>query len=70
MKPTGRLENWKWDSSYNVLWGQIYDDTQGRFPDGTHIHTSSIKLSPENILAENHIIKTKNSFYLLGKPKD
>ncbi len=39
---TARLENWM-TSGYGGLYGEVYDDTQGRFPDGEKIFTSTIK---------------------------
>lgn len=67
MKHTGRLEGWYKDPHFNIIWGRIYGDIYGRFPDGTRIHTSS--LSPtKQVLEEGLTITTLNSFYKLGKP--
>jgi len=62
----GTLEDWLYDKNIGVVWGYIYGDTKGRFPDGTHIHTSSIK--PTGKLVEGFVVTTRNSSYKLGKP--
>lgn len=66
---TGRLEGWVVDQTYPVVWGRIFGDTKGRFPDGTFIHTSVVTALYEGAtLVEGQIIETLNSAYLLGKP--
>ena len=60
-KKTARIENWFVLNQY--LFGNVYDDDQGRFKDGEFIQTSPI-LNITRISAE-----TKNSLYMLGKPK-
>lgn len=65
---TGRLENWSKDSSFNILWGNIYDDQMERWEDGQIIHTSDIKGLQKLDLKEGDIVQTLNSRYLLGKP--
>lgn len=62
---TGRLENWHWDMYFKIIWGNIYDDINKRFVDGTWIHTSDIEGQKE--CKEGDIVKTRNSSYLLGK---
>jgi hypothetical protein len=44
-----------------LIWGDIYNDTKGRFADGTHIHTSPIK----SVDFEEKVVHTKNSTYNL-----
>lgn len=71
----GRLENWFiafWGDGTKdlVVWGDIYDDKRKRFKDGLHIHTSYlIEINESNMkdVKEGDVIKTKNSYYLLGK---
>lgn len=58
------LKNWEiqkyWDGSM-VIRGDIYNDSRGRFKDGTPIRTSKLKyVDFEKLLA-----KTKNSLYNL-----
>ena len=66
---TARLESWYIDSRQfgdeMILWGFIYDDIEGRFGDGSAIHTSGIKRC---VPATGDIVVTHNSSYLLGKP--
>ena len=67
-KVTGRLENWhvgmyEYDGEV-MIWGDVYDDVNGRFMDGTYIHTSGIKPQEFN---EGDVVTTRNSTYLLGK---
>ena len=67
-KVTGRLENWRESGVYkgeSILFGNIYDDAECRFQDGTYIHTSGIQ--PQD-LEEGKVVTTRNSTYLLGKP--
>lgn len=63
-KPTARLENWSYDASLNVFWGNIYDDVRERWWDGAYIHTSHC---PEPDAKEGDVVVTLNSTYLLGK---
>ena len=66
---TGRLEQWSGiGAEGSVLYGQIYNDSKGRFHDGTHIRTSSLSENYE--LWEGLVVKTKNSSYLLGRQAD
>ena len=48
-----------------VIWGQIYKDKKGRFPDGHLVHTSRIV----EVVATptDTFIKTLNSVYKLEK---
>lgn len=67
---TGRLENWTVVSVSSidfVIYGDMYDDNNNRFKDGTAVRTSSIKQRP---VSEGDIVETKNSTYLLGKPRE
>lgn len=58
------LKNWTvvtwWDGSV-VIRGEIYNDTKGRFKDGTYIHTSRVLF----IDFENRVARTLNSIYHL-----
>ena len=65
---TGRLENWhrqQIDEEYFIIWGNLYEDSHGRWPEGTNIHTSAIE---ERDVKEGDIVQTRNSIYKLGKP--
>ena len=55
---TGTINDWV--KSGQVIYGKIYGDTRGRFPDGTQIRTSKI----DSI--EGDIVYTQNSVYKLG----
>ena len=70
---TGTIEKWFFmftgtDGSYNIT-GNIYNDSDHRFGDGTSIITSSINARdyPKESLKEGMIICTRNSTYLLGE---
>lgn len=66
---TGRLEKWVVDQVHPIVWGRIFGDTRGRFPDGLWIHTSVVPALAEGAsLSEGQVIKTLNSTYLLGVP--
>ena len=66
---TGRLEQWSGiGSAGSVLYGQIYNDSKGRFDDGTFVRTSFLSENYE--LGEGLVVKTKNSAYLLGRQAD
>lgn len=70
MKITGTLEHWWHEPAlFNVIWGHVHNDIEGRFVDGTLIHTSSLKHSSKQVHKEGDIINTQNSTYLLGKPR-
>ena len=67
---TGVLEGW-WQEGVSskecIFWGYIYHDRNGRFPDGTFIHTSGVAYkSLTSKPKEGDIITTRNSKYQLG----
>jgi hypothetical protein len=65
---TGRLENWEHQPEmYNIMWGDLYDDINTRWPDGTRIRTSSLSHPKTTEFKEGDVIRTRNSTYLLGK---
>lgn len=68
MEITARLENWVRDPIFRIIWGNVYDDSRGRFPDGTLIHTSDIDVKELSNASEGECVDTLNSRYLLGKP--
>ena len=64
-----RLEQWTKSATHEgqfVIWGDINGDTQGRWMDGTRIHTSGIK---DREVKEGDIVETRNSVYLLGQQR-
>lgn len=75
-KVTGILENWfvqRYASlGEYVIWGEIHFDEKGRFFDNTMIHTSGISEFDYNpkILKKGDIVRTRNSVYVLGEPKE
>lgn len=62
---TATLKNVTLDPIYKIVWGNIYGDIHGRWPDGTRIHTSSIPKFSEIVEGKTEIIKTLNSTYRL-----
>mgnify|MGYP000344747418 CR=1 FL=1 len=66
---TGKLRNWFYDPTKNIVWGNIYDDSRSRFPDGTWVHTSDVTTPLEDI-KQGEIIHTMNSHYLLEYPNE
>lgn len=68
---TGRLEGWSPQSSPAlsefIIWGEVYDDIHGRFPDGRTIHTSGIPVDELPNLRAGYVVETRNSNYLLGE---
>lgn len=66
MSVTGLLENWS-PFGY-AMTGEIHDDKNKRFDDGTTIRTSTVQGDMTN-LKEGDKIETRNSTYLLGKKK-
>lgn len=66
---TGRLEGWRYDVMYHVLWGYLYEDVNKRWEDGQYIHTSTLQIKIDDIptLKEGDVVHTRNSTYLLGK---
>lgn len=62
---TGNLENW-YVVNYpkgSVFMGCIYNDSKGRFVDGTEIYTSKV------LKVKDGLAYTRNSIYKLGKEK-
>ena len=64
MNVKGLLENW-YPFGYAIA-GEIHDDKDKRFDDGTTIRTSTVQGDMTD-LKEGDVIKTNNSSYLLGK---
>lgn len=61
MKMTdARIENWV--RVGDVIYGEIYEDSKGRFVDGEGIVTSRI------ISTDNDTVQTVNTLYKLGTP--
>ena len=64
---TATIENWRlysYSKKDKVIFGNIYNDTNKRWEDGTPIRTSKIVSGK---FEEGEIITTSNSTYLLGK---
>ena len=64
-KVTATLENWT--QIGQVIYGQIYGDTRGRFVDGQQVRTSRL----DEIVHDDDMVKyayTQNSVYKLGVP--
>jgi hypothetical protein len=61
MKVDAVLHGWIRIGSHYA--GAIYLDRKSRFPDGYHIHTSTVVSGPD----PHGVIKTSNSIYLLGQ---
>lgn len=66
---TARLENWAYNRKQNIIIGDVYDDKNGRFVDGSKIATSRLKpMSMQvSLPEEGAIMTTLNSTYLLGR---
>lgn len=60
----GRLENWYKNGA--VVNGFIYEDPRNYFRDGEFIHTSYIV----SIDTTKGYLETRNTIYMLGKPKE
>lgn len=61
MKMTdARIENWV--RVGDVIYGEIYEDSKGRFVDGEGIVTSRI------VSVDNDTVQTVNTLYKLGTP--
>lgn len=59
---TATLKNWYFVDG--VIFGDIYEDTKGRFKDGAHVRTSRILAITDNVA------QTLNSVYKLeNKPQ-
>lgn len=65
MKPTAILRNWRAhpNAHGHYYTGEVFEDTKGRFRDGSKIHTSQVK--GEEILADGRLVITLNSVYFL-----
>ncbi len=63
-KATARIENWA--LANGMVFGEIYEDSRKRWPDGQEIRTSMV--DEGETVKEGHIVKTRNSSYLLGSP--
>lgn len=62
------IKNWNIENAYDgsvMIVDNIYNDTKGRFVDGTSIHTSRVM----SIDFANGVVKTRNSFYNLEPRK-
>lgn len=68
---TGRLENWVYSKKQNVLIGDLYDDVNGRWEDGTPVKTSTLQPMSLQVSTpkEGSVVNTLNSVYLLGKQR-
>jgi hypothetical protein len=70
---TGRIENWSIDSDfvdgYTVVRGHVHDDVRGRWREGQYVRSSALVGDCFDHLKEGDIVRTLNSKYLLGKPK-
>lgn len=64
---TARLENWGYDRHWRCFYGNVFNDTKGRFQDGDLIFTSSCDFQDAS---DGKVIKTLNSTYFLGKKKE
>ena len=57
---TAELRNWVRDqrSAGLIIWGHIYNDTRGRFPDGRWVHTSAVaRIEGDRAITLNSIYK-------------
>ena len=62
------IKNWNLENARDgsiMIVGHIYNDTRGRFTDGTYIYTSRVM----SIDFTNGVVKTRNSFYNLEPRK-
>jgi len=67
----GRLERWRIvnrDEGFEIF-GHLFDDVLGRFPDDTFFHTTKISTPIEEFISGN-VVESQNCFYLLGKKVD
>lgn len=67
----GTLDNWnvhRFSDGSVLVYGYIKGDKKGRFEDGDYIHTSYCL--DDCVFEEGSIIKTRNSTYLLGSPRN
>lgn len=64
-----RLESWVYYKRTNVIHGDIYgDDSPAKMKDGLRVCTQDVAGGQD--LIEGNVVKTENTEYLLGKPKD
>jgi len=63
---TGILNNWYYDKTYNIIWGDVEGDVHGRWVDGTKIHTSNLT-TKGSTAKDGDVVTTRNSRYKLGK---
>lgn len=69
---TGYLENWRYDVMNHVIWGNLVGDIRKRWPEGSYIHTSNLRISKADAkqLADGDTVNTLNSTYVLGSKKE
>lgn len=73
MQITAELRNWKKATYLNgdIYWGNVYNDTKGRFRNGARIHTSLVTgYSPDLNDEETTFVHTLNSVYLIRKDQE
>ena len=58
----GTIKNWLYNKNTKVVTGLLFDDTKGRFRDGTFVTTSTV------LKKRGNIITTRNSRYRLEDP--
>lgn len=65
------LDDWVLNKKHNTIVGYIYNDTAGRWSDGTLIETSRLRPMAQQISSprENGTIETLNTTYYLGTRK-
>ena len=64
----GRLERWQVvykDAGFQIF-GQLFDDSLGTFPDDTYFHTTMIQTPIEDIISGN-VVQSIDHQYLLGE---
>lgn len=68
---TGIIRNWVFNRKMNVIVGNIYNDANGRFDDGSLIQTSKLlKMSMQvESVKDGAIVSTLNSTYKLEGEK-
>lgn len=67
MEITGTIENWfqqQVTAKEFIIWGNLYEDINNRWPEAVFMHTSGIK---NRECKEGDIVQTRNSVYKLGK---
>lgn len=67
MQITAELRNWKKATYLNgdIYWGNVYNDTKGRFKNGALIRTSLVKAVQVHSCGSDILAITLNSVYLL-----